>query len=111
VFKEPKADLFDDQQQKIGIHYVGPTWESTDGSKVVGMVLAKASAPTAGNIPWLLLQAKSTSGAGVLASVAYIQRLDTQGGVSPASGCDGSAVGQTTEINYEANYYFYAAAP
>jgi hypothetical protein len=111
VFKEPKADLFDEAQAKIGIHYVGPTWESTDGSKVVGMVLAKASAPSASDIAWLLLQAKSTSGTGVLSKVAYIQRLDTQGGVAPADGCDAAAVGQTTEINYEANYYFYAPGP
>src|SRR5262249_47885377 len=42
VFTAPSATLFDDQMQAIGQHYAGPTWElSADGSRVVGMVLAK----------------------------------------------------------------------
>jgi len=44
VFKGPEADLFDEQGKKIGRHYAGPTWESNDGSKVVGEVKGKADA-------------------------------------------------------------------
>ena len=32
ALKAPEADLFDASGKKIGTHYVGPTWESTDGS-------------------------------------------------------------------------------
>src|SRR6476646_6297525 len=43
-------------QGVVGIHYVGPTWESNSGSYVVGSVLQRFTPdPTA--IPWLLLQA------------------------------------------------------
>ena len=45
VFKAPEADLFDSAGKKIGTHYAGPTWESTDGSKVVGEVKAKQDDP------------------------------------------------------------------
>ena len=41
VFKAPEADLFDEAGNKIGKHYAGPTWESNDGSKVVGEVKAQ----------------------------------------------------------------------
>jgi hypothetical protein len=111
VFKEPKADLVDDSMTKIGIHYAGPTWEANDGSKVVGSVLAKAASPTPGNVPWLLLEVKSTSGTGVLSGVAFIQRVETTGGVAPADGCDEPHVGTLAEIDYQADYYFYAPAP
>jgi hypothetical protein len=33
TLKAPEADLFDDKGQKIGKHYGGPTWESTDGEQ------------------------------------------------------------------------------
>src|SRR5206468_420762 len=62
VFKAPEADLFDRAGNKIGKHYAGPTWESNDGSKVVGEVKAQNAGPDSGAIPWLLLNAKSTSG-------------------------------------------------
>src|SRR5262249_2500415 len=41
VFKAPQADLFDAAGRKIGKHYAGPTWESNDGSKVVGEIKAR----------------------------------------------------------------------
>ena len=53
VFKAPEADLFDPAGTKIGKHYAGPTWESNDGSKVVGEVKARDDGPDANAIPWL----------------------------------------------------------
>ncbi len=38
VFKAPEASLMDDQGKIIGKHYAGPTWESSDGSKVGGQI-------------------------------------------------------------------------
>jgi hypothetical protein len=35
-FVAPEAMLFDMDGGIVGIHYVGPTWESASGSKVVG---------------------------------------------------------------------------
>src|SRR5882762_6860260 len=39
VFKAPEAVLFDSAGNVVGIHYAGPSWESRDGSKVVGVRL------------------------------------------------------------------------
>ena len=107
VFTAPSATLFDDAMNAIGQHYAGPTWElSADGSRVVGMVVAKATPdPTA--IPWLLLHAVSTSQSGLLSRVHYIQRLSTVGGLAPTSTCDPSTVGRTAGVDYRATYYFF----
>jgi hypothetical protein len=107
VLKAPDAELFDQTGAKIGRHYGGPTWESADGSRVVGEVLH--SSPAQGAIPWLLLRAKSNEGAGVLAGVRYIQRVDTQGGLAPSSGCDAAHAGAEARVEYAANYDFYGA--
>src|ERR1700692_1149197 len=40
--KAPEADLIDHSGGRIGKHYLGPTWEARDGSKVVGEVAARA---------------------------------------------------------------------
>ncbi len=111
TFKAPEADLFDSKDKKIGKHYAGPTWESNDGSKVVGEVKAKDDGPDANAIPWLLLSAKSTSGQGVFSQVKSIQRLYTSGGKAPALGCDQAHAGQEARVDYKARYFFFVAKP
>ena len=107
-FKAPEADLTSEEGKKIAKHYTGPTWETNDGSKVVGAVQQKADAPRPGAVPWLLLKAKTNEGSGTFARVTYIQRIDTEGGVAPVVGCDQAHVSTEARVNYTANYYFYA---
>ena len=106
-FKAPEADVTDEDGKKIAKHYAGPTWEANDGSKVVGEVQKKVDAPGPGAVPWLLLKAKSNEGTGTFARVTYIQRVDTEGGVAPAAGCDQAHVNTEARVDYRANYYFY----
>jgi hypothetical protein len=111
IFKAPEAQLFDDAGKKIGRHYAGPTWESNDGSKVVGEVRAQDKGPDPTAIPWLLLNAKSTSGSGTFSQTQSIQRLYTSGGKAPSEGCNQAKVGQEARVQYKAKYYFYTAKP
>lgn len=106
-FTAPEADLTNEKGEKIAKHYAGPTWEARDGSKVVGEVQQKVDAPKPGAIPWLLLKAKSNKGPGTFAKVTYIQRVDTEGGVAPAAGCDQAHTNTEARVDYRANYYFY----
>jgi len=106
VFKGPDADLFDAQGKKVGRHYAGPTWESTDGSKVVGEVKGKADAKDPSGVPWLLLSAKAHEGSGVFSAVTYIQRVNTVGGKAPAE-CDEKSAGKEFKTPYTAVYLFY----
>jgi hypothetical protein len=107
----PDATLFDgdDMKNSIGHHFAGPTWELNDSSKVVGKVLQKAASPDTGAVPWLLLQATTTSGSGVLTRAGYIQRVQTSGGVAPSTGCDASTPGAEARVDYTAVYYFWGS--
>jgi hypothetical protein len=104
--KGPEADLYDAQGKKIGRHYAGPTWESNDGSKVVGEVKGKSDATDAAAVPWLLLSAKVHEGSGVFSAVTYIQRVNTAGGKAPAE-CDEKSAGKEFRAPYTAVYLFY----
>ncbi len=111
TLEAPEAVLFNSKNgNQIGKHYGGPTWEASDGSKVVGEVKTRANAPNKNNIPWLLLATKSRAGNGIFSQVNYIQRVDTIGGKAPTSGCDSNRVNAETRVNYTAIYYFYGAA-
>lgn len=109
-FKAPEADLSDAQGKPVGRHYAGPSWEALDGSKLVGEVKARDPGPDASAIPWLLLNARSVGGAGVLAAVSHIQRVDTVGGRAPAEPCGAERAGQQLRVPYTAVYHFLGAA-
>jgi hypothetical protein len=110
VFKEPSAELFDNEGRQIATHFAGPTWKLTDGSEVIGAPVAKADAPMSGAIPWLLLKVTARHGSGKLAAVSMIRRIDTKGGVAPATGCDANHLGDEARMRYSATYQFYGAA-
>jgi hypothetical protein len=106
VFQAPSAVLFQHEGHVVGIHYAGPTWQSTDGSAVVGSKLGAVTVnPNA--IPWLLLAAKTTTGPGVFADVTFIQRIETKGGLAPAN--PGTFDGEMALVPYSAEYLFYHA--
>jgi len=109
VLKAPDAELYDTSGAAVAKHYAGPTWQATDGSKIVGEVAARADAPGGESIPWLLLRARSSEGAGLFGAVSYVQRLETTGGLPPSSGCDAAHAGAEARVPYTAIYAFYRA--
>ena len=109
VLKAPEADLFDAQGKKIGHHFAGPTWKSTDGSSVAGVVKGHVPSTDASAVPWLLVSAKSHEGTGVFSPVTSIQRLETTDGKAPTGGCTQANVGKELRVPYTAVYYFYGA--
>jgi len=106
VFVAPRATLYADAGRRavIGHHYAGPTWESVSGSTVVGAV-AERCTPNSNSIPWLLLNAASSTGPGVFKGVTQIQRLNTVGGLAPSTA--GATIGDIVEVPYTAEYFFY----
>jgi hypothetical protein len=108
ALKAPDARLYDDQCRVVGTHFAGPTWAITaDSSQVAGKKAAEAPAPGGGAVPWLLLSATSSSASGMLAGVSYIQRVETAGGLAPASGCDAGHAGVEVAVPYTATYLYY----
>src|SRR5258708_20682204 len=101
-FREPVATLIADGKT-VGRHYAGPTWEHTDGSRVIGKPIGRANGATAKDIPWLKLEAVEARGAGALAGVTAIQRINTQGGQIDGA-CE--KPGATLAAPYPADYVF-----
>jgi hypothetical protein len=95
------------------------TWQSSLDSSVVwakktGNIVAgtDASCPNSGSIDCLLLQSignlKGPTGGKDLATTTYVQRLNTNGGSAPATGCSVAGdVGNQTLVPYTADYYFF----
>jgi hypothetical protein len=91
------------------IHFAGPTWQGLDGSQVKGARLAAADALEGTAVPWLLMSGSPT-GEGTFARTTHIQRLDTEGGKAPTSGCDAAHLGAKVLVPYQASYFFYRHA-
>ena len=111
AFRAPEAALADRSGRSLGKHYAGPTWESLDGSTVVGEAKARDPGPNPSAIPWLLLDAKATTGGGTFGQAKSIQRLQTVGGVAPSEPCSATNAKQIARVPYTASYYFYRAVP
>lgn len=105
VFKSPLATLYDASGHAAVRHGAGPSWETEDGSRIVGHVLAQQPSETRASIPQLLLETHSTSGSGTLSAVRYVQRLHTVGGLAPTAPC--STEHETGSSPYLADYVFY----
>ena len=109
-FVAPEADLFGPGGEKAGTHGAGPNWTALDGSKTLGTVKARANGQREADIPWLLLSAKSAGGAGKMASITSVQRINTLGGNAPAKGCEAAAdSGKRLRQGYSADYVFLVA--
>ena len=108
AFVAPEAKLYAgaEDDEVVGIHYGGPTWESASGSYVIGAVLERCT-PDPDAIPWLLLGAASSEGPGIFHRVTYIQRVNTVGGKAPTD--PGGSAGEEARVPYTAVYYFYRA--
>lgn len=106
TFKAPEATLADRAGRTIGKHYAGPTWELSDGSRIVGQVQQSDPGTDPNAIPWLLLSAKSSSGA--FSRTQSIQRVQTVAGKAPAANCTAVQAGTQVRVTYQAVYYFYS---
>jgi hypothetical protein len=125
----PQATLFNDEDKQIITHFLSAnpdeagvaraTWQhSGDTSAVWGLAVETSSdanfvAP--GAIPWLRLQVVGAedgpNGGHKLSATTVIQRLNTAGGIAPATGCvQATDVGKRALVPYTADYFFYKAA-
>jgi hypothetical protein len=118
----PEATLFNDESEQLITHFFSPnpdegntvraTWQdSADTSIVWARGIAQATVDKAA-IPWVLLEAAGTAvgpnGGTTLADTTFVQRLNTRGGLPPATGCDTlNDVGHRAFMPYTADYFFY----
>lgn len=105
---QPDAELFDAQGHHVGHHGAGPHWQADDGSRIDGRVKARVDAPAEGAIAWLLLEARSTGPRGVFDRMTSVQRVNTVGGVAPATPCARDNSGVVMRVAYQADYRLFA---
>ena len=131
----PQATLLTDDGKQITTHFFSPnpfeqntnpavsavgtiraTWQhSRDTSTVWGQVTNSSSDPNfvkPGAVAWLLVKVVGAedgpTGGDTLTETAFIQRLNTSGGLAPATGCSSvTDVGNQAFVPYTADYFFY----
>jgi hypothetical protein len=131
-FFAPEATLFQtffgQFSQQLATHFLSPnpdeagtaraTWQhSIDTSRVWARMIEQSSDPAyvePGAIPWFLLLVVGAEdgpeGGSFLTPAVYIQRLNTSGGIAPATGCDAATnIGTIALVPYETDYFFYKA--
>jgi hypothetical protein len=97
------------------------TWQSSLDTSAVWAATVPDGVSTDGQfvktgaVPWLLLEKKGTQrgsmGGEGLSQTTFVQRLNTDGGVAPATGCSAPGdVGTTAFVPYTADYFFYKAS-
>jgi hypothetical protein len=122
----PQATVFDERGTQIMTHFLSPnpaesnalraTWMDSDRTSSVWAVKVGESDDARfvepGAIKWFLLKVMGTEQGTQrhdrLMKTTVIQRVNTSGGVAPASECTLSAdVGKTKFVPYTADYVFY----
>lgn len=122
----PQATLFDDELDQVMTHYLSPnpqeaglaraTWRHSRDTSTVWAMAVEISTDAAfvapGAIPWLKLQVVGAQygphQGDRLTATAFIQRVNTAGGVAPATGCAGSLdIGKRALVPYTTDYVFY----
>jgi hypothetical protein len=125
----PQATLYPPSAPiQLATHFLSPnpdeqgtpraTWQhSSDGSAVWARMIQTSSDANyvePGAVAWLLLEvvgrAEGPIGGAQLARTTFIHRVNTHGGVAPASGCSTvSQLGATAFVPYSTDYIFYRA--
>ena len=122
----PQATLFADNDRQIITHFLSPnpdenglpraTWQDSRQTSAIWAMATQMSSDSnfvaPGAIPWLLLavvgKEPGTQGADMLTTATHIHRVNTVGGVAPATGCTQAAnVGTRAFVPYTADYIFY----
>ncbi|KAF3008735.1 hypothetical protein E8E13_009881 [Curvularia kusanoi] len=97
------------QAAAIGKHFFSdlttPDFDISGLGNTKAKKIEDAPAPNASaDVKWLRLQAETADST---SQVKYVYRLNTVGGVAPAS-CEGRAEGEVVTVPYQAQYWIYA---
>jgi hypothetical protein len=122
----PQATVFDEDGQQIMTHFLSPnplesnapraTWQDSERTSAVwALKVAESDDPQfveSGAIKWFLLRVVGAQEGDVspdrMAKATYIHRVNTSGGIAPASECAVAGdVGKTKLVPYTADYVFY----
>ncbi len=104
-YRLPEAELADGTGAVVARHGADFSFEHSDGSRLLGKVLAADNAPRDDNLRWLLFATRSF-GDGTLKGVTYVQRVNTTGGMPPPA-CEARQLNQLLRVDFTADFVFY----
>jgi hypothetical protein len=107
IFRQPDAELLDAAGKVVGRHGANFSFEHADGSRLVSTIAGYDDAPKPTDLRWLLMTTKSY-GKGAFEGVTHVQRVNTAGGMPPAS-CDLAHAGRILRIDFTSDFVFYRA--
>ena len=107
IFRQPDAELLDASGKVVGRHGANFSFEHVDGSRLIATIAANDEAPKPTDLRWLLMTTKSY-GSGAFDGVTHVQRVNTAGGMPPAT-CDLAHAGRVLRIDFTADFVFYRA--
>jgi hypothetical protein len=105
VFRQPDAELLDAAGKVAGRHGANFSFEHIDGSRLVASIAAHDEAPKPTDLRWLLMTTRSF-GKGAFDGVTHVQRINTNGGMPPAS-CDATQAGRVLRVDFTSDFLFY----
>ena len=105
MFRQPDAELLDAAGKVVGRHGANFSFEHVDGSRLVATIAAHDEAPKPTDLRWLLMTTRSF-GKGAFEGVTHVQRINTAGGMPPAS-CDVAHAGRILRIDFTSDFLFY----
>lgn len=105
VFRLPEADLADEAGKVVARHGANFSFEHIDGSRLLGKIVSYDEADSRDNLRWLLLST-SSFGQGTFTGVAYVQRVNTRGGMPPAK-CEANQRNQLLRVDFSSDFVFY----
>jgi len=118
----PQATLFSDDAEQLTTHFfslnpeepgiVRVTWEDSRDTSTIWARLLKSATVNLDAIAWLKLEVVGRrvgpTGGDTLFGTTFVQRLNTEGGLAPVTGCDNPQdIGRKAFIPYTADYFFY----
>jgi hypothetical protein len=106
VFRQPDAELADAAGKVVGRHGANFSFEHVDGSRLVATIAAHDEAPRPTDLRWLLMTTRSF-GKGAFEGVTHVQRINTAGGMPPAS-CDAVHAGRVLRVDFTSDFLFYS---
>ena len=106
VFRQPDAELVDAAGKVVGRHGANFSFEHVDGSRLVATIAAHDEAPRPADLRWLLMTTRSF-GKGAFEGVTHVQRINTAGGMPPAS-CDAVHAGRVLRVDFTSDFLFYS---
>jgi hypothetical protein len=139
VLMTPQATLFDNEKEQLTSHFFSPnpqepnanpvvvtdrairvTWRHSRDSSTVWGEVKQGNASTDANfvaqgaVAWLLVTKvhveDGPTGGDKLSKTTFIHRVNTSGGLAPATGCTSAAdLGHQAFVPYTADYIFYRA--